>query len=31
VFAAEEARTERKVVDWKKWWNEKVEGQLHNA
>jgi hypothetical protein len=31
VFAAEEARTERKVVDWKKWWNEKVEGQLHKA
>jgi hypothetical protein len=29
VFAAEEARTERKVVDWKKWWNEKVEGELH--
>jgi hypothetical protein len=28
VFAAEEARTERTVVDWKKWWNEKVEGEL---
>lgn len=28
VFAAEEARTERKVVDWKKWWGEKVEPQL---
>lgn len=28
VFAAEEARTERKVVDWKKWWGEKVEGEL---
>jgi predicted dehydrogenase len=29
VFAAEEARTERKVVDWKSWWGERVEGQLH--
>ncbi|KAH7088429.1 streptomycin biosynthesis protein StrI [Paraphoma chrysanthemicola] len=28
VFAAEEARTERKVVDWKKWWGQKVEGEL---
>ncbi|KAH7400661.1 streptomycin biosynthesis protein StrI [Phaeosphaeria sp. MPI-PUGE-AT-0046c] len=28
VFAAEEARTERKVVDWKKWWNEQVESEL---
>jgi hypothetical protein len=28
VFAAEDARTERKVVDWKKWWSEKVESQL---
>lgn len=24
VFAAEEARTQRKVVDWKQWWSEKV-------
>lgn len=29
VFAAEEARTKRQVVDWKKWWNENVEPQLH--
>jgi hypothetical protein len=29
VFAAEEARTERRVVDWKSWWGERVEGQLH--
>ncbi|KAF2645046.1 streptomycin biosynthesis protein StrI [Massarina eburnea CBS 473.64] len=29
VFAAEAARTERNVVDWKKWWNEQVESQLH--
>ncbi|KAF2280311.1 NAD(P)-binding protein [Westerdykella ornata] len=28
VFAAEEARVERKVVDWKKWWDERVESQL---
>lgn len=28
VFAAEEARTERKVVDWKKWWSKKVAGEL---
>lgn len=26
VFAAEEARVERKVVDWRKWWGERVEG-----
>ncbi|XXG98641.1 hypothetical protein Hte_004967 [Hypoxylon texense] len=24
VFAAEEARTGRKIVDWKDWWDEKV-------
>ncbi|KAL7628333.1 hypothetical protein AAE478_002534 [Parahypoxylon ruwenzoriense] len=24
VFAAEEARTGRKIVDWKSWWDEKV-------
>ncbi|KAH8732513.1 hypothetical protein GQ44DRAFT_641215 [Phaeosphaeriaceae sp. PMI808] len=29
VFAAEEARTENKVVDWKKWWSERVESELH--
>lgn len=29
VFAAEDARTDRKVVDWKSWWGDKVEGQLH--
>jgi hypothetical protein len=28
VFAAEEARTKRQVMDWKKWWNETVESQL---
>ncbi|KAF1841994.1 streptomycin biosynthesis protein StrI [Cucurbitaria berberidis CBS 394.84] len=28
VFAAEEARTQRQVVDWKKWWSERVESQL---
>ncbi|CAO2647940.1 Nn.00g088620.m01.CDS01 [Neocucurbitaria sp. VM-36] len=28
VFAAEEARTTRQVVDWKKWWSERVESQL---
>ena len=28
VFAAEEARTKRLVVDWKKWWSERVESQL---
>jgi hypothetical protein len=27
VFAAEEARRDKKVVDWKKWW-EKVESEL---
>jgi hypothetical protein len=29
VFAAEEARTQRKVVDWEKWWEQEVESQLH--
>ncbi|RMZ71703.1 dehydrogenases and related s [Pyrenophora seminiperda CCB06] len=29
VFAAEEARTKRQVVDWKTWWHETVESQLH--
>jgi predicted dehydrogenase len=29
VFAAEDARTQRQVVDWKKWWSESVESQLH--
>lgn len=28
VFAAEEARTGRRVVDWKEWWAEEVESQL---
>ncbi|KAF2747372.1 streptomycin biosynthesis protein StrI [Sporormia fimetaria CBS 119925] len=28
VFAAEEARTQRKVVDWEHWWSESVEPQL---
>ncbi len=31
VFAAEEARTGRKVVDWGKWWGERVEGPLHGC
>ncbi|KAI1077152.1 NAD(P)-binding protein [Whalleya microplaca] len=26
VFAAEEARTGKKIIDWKSWWNEKVTG-----
>ncbi|KAF2262791.1 streptomycin biosynthesis protein StrI [Lojkania enalia] len=29
VFAAEDARKERKVVDWKRWWDNRVEPQLH--
>lgn len=29
VFAAEDARTKRQVVDWKEWWQEQVESQLH--
>jgi predicted dehydrogenase len=29
VFAAEDARTQRQVVDWKRWWTESVESQLH--
>lgn len=29
VFAAEDARTKRQVVDWKKWWSDAVESQLH--
>lgn len=29
VFAADDARTKRQVVDWKKWWSEQVESQLH--
>lgn len=28
VFAAEEARTKRTVVDWRTWWSEQVESQL---
>jgi predicted dehydrogenase len=31
VFAAEDARTSRQVIDWKKWWSEQVESQLHTA
>ncbi|KAF6830160.1 oxidoreductase [Colletotrichum musicola] len=27
VFAAEEARTSKKVVDWAQWWLSKVEGE----
>ncbi|KAI8937182.1 hypothetical protein NX059_006392 [Plenodomus lindquistii] len=29
VFAAEEARTKRQVIDWEQWWSENVEVQLH--
>ncbi|KAF2473325.1 streptomycin biosynthesis protein StrI [Lindgomyces ingoldianus] len=29
VFAADEARKERKVVDWKQWWQDQVEQQFH--
>ncbi|KAF2730817.1 streptomycin biosynthesis protein StrI [Polyplosphaeria fusca] len=29
VFAAEEARTKRSVVEWKAWWRDQVEQQLH--
>lgn len=28
VFAAEEARVERKVVEWSAWWGENVEAQI---
>lgn len=28
VFAAEEARRERKVVDWSRWWSDNVESEL---
>ena len=27
VFAADEARKEKKVVDWRQWWGEQVEGK----
>lgn len=30
VFAAEDARLDRKVVDWASWWQEKVQGQLEH-
>ncbi|KAF2500173.1 hypothetical protein BU16DRAFT_522992 [Lophium mytilinum] len=29
VFAAEDARKQRKVVDWKQWWADQVEPHLH--
>lgn len=29
VFAAEDARKQRKVVDWKRWWEDQVERHLH--
>ncbi|KAF2016166.1 streptomycin biosynthesis protein StrI [Aaosphaeria arxii CBS 175.79] len=29
VFAAEDARTRRKVIDWRQWWNDAVEPNLH--
>jgi predicted dehydrogenase len=31
VFAAEEARIGRKVVNWKEWWETSVEAQLNGA
>ncbi|KAF4629065.1 hypothetical protein G7Y89_g9081 [Cudoniella acicularis] len=31
VFAAEKARKERIVVDWKKFWAEEVEARLHSS
>ncbi|KAL6711137.1 hypothetical protein ACN47E_005668 [Coniothyrium glycines] len=31
VFAAEDARTQRQVVDWARWWSEQVETQLHEG
>ncbi|KAF2852339.1 streptomycin biosynthesis protein StrI [Plenodomus tracheiphilus IPT5] len=30
VFAAEEARTRRQVIDLKKWWGDNVEVQVHH-
>ncbi|OCK80058.1 streptomycin biosynthesis protein StrI [Lepidopterella palustris CBS 459.81] len=29
VFAAEDARKQRKVIDWKQWWSDQVERHLH--
>ena len=31
VFAAEDARTKKKVVDWTAWWKENVESQLQGV
>ncbi|KAJ9649688.1 hypothetical protein H2199_000467 [Coniosporium tulheliwenetii] len=31
VFAAEEARRERKVVDWAEWWEREVTGRLQRT
>lgn len=31
VFAAEEARTGRKVVEWKEWWEGEVESRLSSS
>lgn len=31
VFAAEDARTKRQVIDWKKWWADLVEAPLHGS
>jgi len=28
VFAADEARTKKQVVDWASWWKENVENRL---
>jgi hypothetical protein len=28
VFAAEDARTKKEIVNWKEWWNRDVAGQL---
>ena len=31
VFAAEESRRERKVIDWAEWWRREVEARLGGA
>jgi hypothetical protein len=28
VFAAEDARTSKTIVDWPQWWNLRVESRL---
>ena len=31
VFAAEDARRDKKVVDWQGWWQDKVESGMHTS